>query len=183
MHRESLSKKFPLGAKLPSFSLTSVDNNQVSEAWFDGADVRIVLFICNHCPYVQGSYHHFVQAFESLPRDQVKMIAISSNDAAKYPEDSFERMKHFAKEWGFSFPYLYDEDQSIAKAFDAQCTPEAYIFDRTNSLVYHGAINDSHRDPSGVQVDYLGVAARQILSKVPVDPASVLSVGCSIKWK
>ena len=108
---------------------------------------------------------------------------INSNDAAKYPEDSFERMREKSVALDLPYPYLYDESQAVARAFDAACTPEFYLFDRNQTLVYHGTINDAPRDGSAVKHDYLSNAIAAVLHGETPDPQFVHPLGCSIKWK
>jgi peroxiredoxin len=142
-----------------------------------------VVFTCNHCPYVKGSDAHLLKVVSSYLKDGLRVVAISSNDPAKSPEDGFEKMQEKAKSMQLPFPYLFDETQGVAKRFDAQCTPECYLFDRTGTLVYHGTVNDSPRDPTKVTKDYLGAAVAQLLEGQTVDPGFVHPVGCSIKWR
>jgi hypothetical protein len=113
----------------------------------------------------------------------LKAIAISSNDAAKYPEDSYEKMRERAASMDLPYPYLYDESQKVARAFDAACTPELYLFDGSRKLVYHGTINDSPRDPTKVTRDYLSDAIGAVLGGAVPNPQFVHPLGCSIKWK
>jgi thiol-disulfide isomerase/thioredoxin len=177
------SGAFPVGSKLPSFQLPSVDGAIVGPEYFSGAKAYLVGFLCNHCPYVKGSEDMLVRIAKQFQADGLKIVTINSNDANKYPEDSFEKMKDKAQAMSLPYPYLYDESQDVARLFDAACTPEFYLFDRNLSLVYHGTINDSPRDASKVQKDYLSQAIVSVLEgKVP-DPQFVHPVGCSIKWK
>lgn len=183
MQRDSTSFKFPIGAALPSFELPSVDGSRIGSEYFKGAKASLVAFVCNHCPYVKGSENMLIAAVRRYQGEGLKTIAISSNDAAQYPEDSFEKMKEKASALSLPYPYLYDETQQVARSFDAACTPEFYLFDSRMSLVYHGTINDSPRDPSKVTQQYLSRAIEAVLEgKVP-EPQFVNPLGCSIKWK
>jgi peroxiredoxin len=184
MQRESLSQTFPLGSPLPDFTLPATDGASVASIdFFSGASAALVVFVCNHCPYVKGSDQEFVDIAKQFGDQGLRIVAISSNDAVAYPEDSFEKMGEKAEMLNLPFPYLYDETQKVAHLFDAQCTPECYLFNRDLTLVYHGAINDSPRDPSKVTRHFLRDAVGQLLK----DGSTVLGfshpTGCSIKWK
>lgn len=183
MERESLSQKFPLGSELPAFSLPAADGSTVTSATLPAATGYIVGFICNHCPYVKGSIEALVSLAKQYAPRGITTIAISSNDAVQYPEDSFPKMKELATALKPPFAYLYDESQSVARAFDAACTPEFYLFNRDKRLVYHGGINNSPRDPAKVTEHYLARAVEQLVQGKPVEPHWVRSIGCSIKWK
>ena len=115
--------------------------------------------------------------------DGLKTVVINSNDAGKYPEDSYDKMKEKAQALGLPYPYIHDESQDVARSFDAACTPEFYLFDHDGVLVYHGTINDSPRDPSKVTKDYLSQAIEAVLEGRTPDPQFVHPLGCSIKWK
>jgi peroxiredoxin len=183
MQRESTSQRFPLGSALPSFDLLSTDKRLIGSSYFEGAKASLVVFTCNHCPYVKGSELKLIEVVRAFIPKGLRAITISSNDALKYPEDSFEKMAEKSTALQLPYPYLYDESQAVAKQFDAACTPEAFLFDAGGALVYHGALNNSPRDPSGVTTDYLSPAIVSVLAgKVP-SPQFVHPIGCSIKWK
>jgi peroxiredoxin len=181
--RSSPNTKLPIGSKLPSFSLPAAQGGSVDSSSLIGAEALIVAFTCNHCPYVKGSELSLIKLVRAHQKEGLTAIAISSNDAVQYPEDSFEKMKQHAIDLDLPYRYLYDESQAVAKAFDAVCTPEFFLFDRAGILVYHGAINDSPRDPSKVKVDFLGTAVRQLLAGKSPEPNFVSPLGCSIKWR
>lgn len=184
MERTSLSEKFPVGARLPDFTLRATDGSLVSStSFFAGARAALVVFACNHCPYVKGSDHELIELTHRYGAEGLRVLAISSNDAVKYPEDSFQKMGEKAATLLLPFPYLYDETQEIARLFDAQCTPESYLFDGTMALVYHGAINDSPRDSRAVTKHFLRDAVEQVLKEGKVTPSFAHPTGCSIKWK
>ncbi|HEY2148476.1 MAG TPA: thioredoxin family protein [Pirellulales bacterium] len=178
------STRLPLGTQAPHFSLPNVDGRTVSLADFKGAPALLVAFICNHCPFVK----HVAPALAELGREYqakgVAVVAINSNDAASYPADSPEQMVHEAESRGYSFPYLYDEDQSVAKAYRAACTPDFYVFDRDHKLVYRGQM-DSSRPDSGIPVTGkdLRAALDSVLAGRPVPADQKPSIGCNIKWK
>jgi peroxiredoxin len=179
------STMLPLGTRLPEFSLpNAVDGRTVSSADFDGQPALLVMFLCNHCPYVQHVKGEIGRiAKEYAPRG-VGVVAISSNDIAAFPEDAPEKMKELAQREGWAFPYLFDETQAVAKAFRAACTPEFYLFDRDRKLVYRGQLDDS-RPKNNVPVTGrdLRAALDAVLAGRPVPRDQVPSVGCNIKWK
>lgn len=183
MERTTTSSTFGLGSKLPSFALLNVDGKKLGSEYLQGGKAYLVGFLCNHCPYVKGSEEMLIQAVKRFEADGLKTVTINSNDAVKYPEDSFEKMKEKSAEMRLPYPYLYDESQDVARTFDAACTPEFYLFDRNHTLVYHGTINDSPRDPSKVTKDYLSNAIAAVLEGQVPEPQFVHPLGCSIKWK
>jgi peroxiredoxin len=178
------STMLPLGTKAPEFSLPNVDGRTVSLADFKGKPALLVAFICNHCPYVK----HVADGFALLAREyQAKgaaVVAINSNDAASYPADSPEQMVHEAENRGYTFPYLYDDDQSVAKAYHAACTPDFYVFDKDRTLVYRGQM-DASRPDSGIPVTGkdLRAALDAVLAGKPAPAEQKPSLGCNIKWK
>ncbi len=176
----------PLGFKAPEFSLFDV----ISEKQLRFEDVRgekgtLVMFICNHCPYVIHVRAELVQLAEDYMQRGIGVVAISSNDVNAYPEDGPSFMKKVAKNAGFPFPYLYDEDQSVAKAYDAACTPDYAVFDREDRCVYRGELDGAR---PGNRVPNDGKAMRKVLDlliageSVPGEGQKP-SMGCSIKWK
>ncbi len=174
----------PLGTTAPDFKLPDPDGKIVSRADFKDRSALLVLFICNHCPYVK----HIRAGLAQLARDylpkQVAIIGINSNDVANYPEDSPAKMKAEVKSAGYTFPYLYDETQAVAKAYRAACTPDLYLFDQNHRLVYRGQFDDS-RPGNGIPVTGtdLRAALDAMLAGRPVPPDQKASVGCNIKWK
>jgi peroxiredoxin len=178
------STMLELGTVAPDFSLPDTSGKIVSLSDCKGADALLVLFICNHCPYVK----HIRGGIAQLARDYgargVAVVAISSNDAAKYPDDSPAKMREEAKQAGYNFPYLYDETQAVAKAYRAACTPDIYLFDKDRRLVYRGQFDDS-RPGNGKPVTgrELRAALDSVLAGKPISDNQVPSVGCNIKWK
>jgi peroxiredoxin len=174
----------PLGTSAPDFHLPDTTGKFVSLADLKIAPALLVMFICNHCPYVK----HLRAGLAQLGRDylprSVAIVAINSNDVANYPEDSPARMKEEALAAGYTFPYLYDEAQAIAKAFHAACTPDFFLFDRARRLVYRGQFDDS-RPGNGVPVTGkdLRAALDAVLAGKPPSTFQAPSMGCSIKWK
>ena len=178
------STMLPLGTTAPDFKLPDTNGKTVSLADFQDKPVLLVLFICNHCPYVKHIRIGLAQlARDYLPRG-VAIAGINSNDVANYPDDSPARMKEEVKSAGYLFPYLYDETQAVAKAYHAACTPDIYLFDKTRKLVYRGQMDDS-RPGNGIPVTGkdLRAALDAVLAGKPVSPHQKASMGCNIKWK
>ena len=178
------SSMLPLGTKLISFELT----NAVSEKNFSSEELEIlkptlIMFICNHCPYAIH-YHFEIQKIYKDYKDQVNIVAISSNDIENYPQDGPEHMQDLWKELGLSFPYLFDETQMVAKAYKAECTPEFYLFDNNRKLVYRGRMDESSPNsatlPSGKD---LRDAIENLLNDREISSDQFPSMGCNIKWK
>jgi len=178
------STMLPLGTKAPNFSLPNVDGRLVSLADFDGAPALLVVFMCNHCPYVK----HVAEGLAKLARDyqakKVAVVGISSNSVESHPADSPEQMKLEVKNRGYTFPYLYDAKQEVAKAYRAACTPDFYAFDKDQRLVYRGQM-DASRPDSGIPVTGadLRAALDAVLTGKPVAKEQRQSIGCNIKWK
>ena len=178
------STMLPLGTKAPDFRLPDTNGKLVSLADFTGAPALVVIFMCNHCPYVK----HIRDALAQLARDylprRVAVAGISANDAANYPADSPAEMAKEAKSAGYLFPYLYDETQEVAKAYRAACTPDIFLFDQQQRLAYRGQLDDS-RPGNGIPVtgDDLRAALEAVLAGKPVSPNQKASIGCNIKWK
>lgn len=183
MQRDVVSERFPLGSDMPAFKLPNVDGTMIGNDYFKSAKAGLVVFSCNHCPYVKGSEEALMKIVKKFEREGLKTVVISSNDAQKYPEDSFDKMKEKAKAMSLPYPYLYDESQSVAKAFDAACTPECYLFSTHGILMFHGAINNNPRDSKQATTDYLSPAISHVLAGKQPSPPFVHPVGCSIKWK
>ncbi|MEX2218967.1 MAG: thioredoxin family protein [Phycisphaerales bacterium] len=181
------STMLPLGTPAPAFALPdTVSGRTVSLADFAAGRVLLVMFICNHCPFVK----HIQEELARLGRDYgakgVGVVAISSNDVAKYPDDSPDKMREEAQRAGYTFPYLYDETQDAAKSYRAACTPDFYVFagGREKKLVYRGQLDDS-RPKSGVPVTGkdLRAALDAALAGRPAPEPQLPSIGCNIKWR
>lgn len=175
------SRMLPLGTKAPAFCLP--DPDQVMHSLAAEADAYLVMFICNHCPYVKHVRTELARLGREYGARNVAIYAINANDAYTHPGDSPENMKREALEWGYTFPYLFDEDQSVAKAYRAACTPDFYLFDSNRSLVYRGQL-DSSRPSNRVPVNGadLRAALDAVLTGQPVGEEQTPSIGCSIKW-
>ncbi len=174
-----------LGTRMPSFQLPdTVSGAIVRSDSLRGAKAVLVAFICNHCPYVRHIRVELAQLGRYCDGRGVKVVAISANDASRYPDDAPAEMAKEAAAAGYGFPYLYDEDQSVAKAFDAACTPDFYLFDSAGVLVYRGQF-DSSRPGNGIPVtgqDLYAAIDALLEGRVPSSDQRP-SVGCSIKWK
>ncbi len=173
-----------LGTSAPDFRLPDTNGKTVSLADFKDKPALLVVFMCNHCPYVRHIRSGLAQlARDYLPRG-VAMVGINSNDVENYSEDSPAEMKKEVKSAGYIFPYLYDESQAVAQAYRAACTPDIYLFDKSRKLVYRGQFDDS-RPGNGVPVTGkdLRAALDAVLAGKPVPPDQKPSIGCNIKWK
>lgn len=178
------STMLPLGTIAPDFSLPDTTGKTVSLADFANAPALLVAFICNHCPYVKHIQRGFADfAREYQPRG-LAIVAINANDVQNYPDDSPARMAQEARRAGYTFPYLFDETQAVAKAYRAACTPDFFLFDRQRRLVYRGQF-DGSRPGNNVPVtgSDLRRAADAALSGQPVPADQKPSMGCNIKWK
>jgi peroxiredoxin len=178
------STMVPLGTSAPDFRLPDTDGKLVSLSDFGHAPALLVAFICNHCPYVK----HIRAAFARLAREYqakgVAIVGINSNDAANYPDDSPAKMKEEKEAAGYSFPYLYDESQEVAKAYDAACTPDFFLYDRDRRLVYRGQMDASRpgNDKPNDGADLRAALDAVLAGKAPAGQ-QVPSMGCNIKWK
>lgn len=173
-----------LNASAPQFSpLPATDGKNYSLSDFDSSQILIVVFSCNHCPTVQAYEDRMIALQHEYARKGVQMIAISSNDVVKYPEDNFEEMVKRSHRKDFPFTYLWDEDQSVAKIFGASHTPEFFVFDKERTLVYHGRFDDNRDEPGKVKEQYVRDAVEALLAGKPVAQAETYSIGCTIKWK
>lgn len=182
---ETPSKMIPLGTKAPDFELTDVKTGKDISLQDVRSDIAtVVMFICNHCPYVKHINEHLVEFANNYIKKGISFVAISSNDVKNYPEDSPEKMTKVAKELGYPFPYLYDETQEVAKAYDAACTPDFYIYDKDLKLVYRGQYDESRPgNKKPVTGSDLGDTLDLLLAGKPVPTDQIPSVGCNIKWK
>ncbi|MEG6509340.1 thioredoxin family protein [Methyloligella sp. 2.7D] len=172
------------GWKAPDFELPGVDGKTYSLGDVKGPNGLLVMFICNHCPYVKAVADRIVRDVEALKPYGIGAVAISANDAEHYPEDSFDNMKAFAAENGFTFPYLYDETQQVARAYDAVCTPDFFGFNKDLGLQYRGRLDESGKAPAGPDVRRdLFEAMKQVAETGEGPKQQTASIGCSIKWK
>lgn len=181
------SNMLPIGTLAPDFLLPdTVSGKILSINELCSKKATIIMFICNHCPYVIHVKEEIVKLANDYQLQGVSLIAISSNDVVKYPNDGPEAMTVFAKESGFTFPYLYDETQDVARAYDAACTPDFYIFDGEKKLRYRGRLDDSRprvENPKPVTGRDLRGALNAILANQMISEIQFPSMGCNIKWK
>ena len=181
----TLSNMLALGTKAPDFNLPdTVSGNMLSLNDLKSDQATVVMFICNHCPYVIHVNQALVKLVSEYKAKGVSFVGISSNDVDNYPQDSPDKMKTHAEETGYNFPYLYDESQNVAKAYDAACTPDFYVFDKDLNLVYRGQM-DGSRPGSGIPVtgQDLRETLDAIISGQPAPSLQKPSMGCNIKWK
>jgi len=180
------STKSELGSSAPAFSLPGVDGKIYSLDSFKDARGLLIVFMCNHCPYVIAIHERLNQIAKDYSSKGIAVIGISSNDPNYKEADSFENMKLTAKEWGLIFPYVFDETQNVARAYDAVCTPDPYLYENVSGqfvLKYRGRIDDSWKDESQVKEKSLRLAIESILAGKSLNPDQIPSMGCSIKWK
>lgn len=178
------STMLSLGTSAPDFVLNDTDENIVTLADFDDAEALLVMFLCNHCPYVKHIQRALAAFAHEYQAKGVGMVAISSNDAEKYPDDGPERMKEEKERIGYPFPYLYDYLQEAAAAYRAACTPDFYLFDRERRLVYRGRFDSSSPGKSDpVTGEDLRRAVDALLAGAELPQKQYPSIGCNIKWK
>lgn len=181
---ETQSQMLPLGTEAPDFCLPDPDGKEYCRDDFADAPALLVMFICNHCPYVKHVREELVRLVEEYQQRGVAAVAINSNDVDSYPEDRPERMEEVAEVYDYTFPFLYDESQEVAKAYRAACTPDFYLFDGDRKLVYRGQMDDSRpgRDVPVTGRD-LRAALDALLEGHPAPEEQKPSMGCNIKWK
>lgn len=178
------SNMIPLGTQAPDFALTDYNGRKYTLADFSSYKALVVMFICNHCPFVVHVRSKLVEIAREYSKKGVAFVAINSNDFANYPEDSPAKMSEYAQKYGYSFPYLVDDTQAVAKAYDAACTPDFYLFDSNRKLAYRGQMDDS-RPNNGIEVtgNDLIAAMDAVLGGKLVSSDQKPSIGCNIKWK
>lgn len=171
------------GLQCPDFSLPCVSGEHYSLNSFKEANALVVMFICNHCPYVKAIEDRLIQLAADLKQKNVATIGICSNDPSDYEEDSFENLKKRWMEKGFDFPYLWDESQQVAQRFGAVCTPDFFVYGKDRKLFYRGRLDDSWKNPAAVQSQELKEAVLAHLAGEKLGKEMIPSMGCSIKWK
>ena len=178
------STMLPLGTEAPDFALPDAENNLVSLSDFEEARALVVVFMCNHCPFVKHVIDEFVRLVKEYQPSGIAFVGINANDVNEFPEDRPEKMAQFARARGFTFPYLYDETQDVAKRYHAACTPDFFVFDEKRRLVYRGQMDDS-RPGSSMPVTGadLRAALDAVLEGEAVAAQQKPSMGCNIKWK
>lgn len=178
------SQSFALGTKAPDFRLQDAKSGEwLSLEELHSETATLIVFMCNHCPYVKHIQDELVRVAKDYQTRGVALIAISSNDPEQYPEDGPLKMREVAQEHHYPFPYLFDETQMVAKAYQANCTPDFYLFDSKLKCRYHGRFDDSTPGKGSVSGHELRSALELLLANKPINPEQKPSIGCSIKWK
>jgi peroxiredoxin len=177
------NRDVPLGSPCPDFRLAAVDGSAVARDDFRDRPVLVVMFICNHCPYVQAVEDRYVALAREFGPRGVQFVGICANDPTDYPDDRPERLLARWRQKQYGFPYLVDATQDVARAFDAVCTPDIYVYDRDRRLAYHGRIDDDWKDPARVKRRDLAAALEALLAGGRPSAEQHHSLGCSIKWK
>ncbi|MBT5470830.1 MAG: thioredoxin family protein [Nitrospina sp.] len=177
------SMMVPLGTAAIDFNLPGVDGKTYSLGSFSEDRVLVIIFMCNHCPYVKAVMQRLIELQEEGLSKGVRFVGINCNDAEKYPDDSFESMKSVANEWRMNFPYLFDESQTVARKYDAVCTPDIYVYGSERKLLYRGRIDDNWGNQEQVTQRDLKKAIECILTNQDISMEQIPSMGCSIKWK
>ena len=171
-----------LNSDIIDFSLKGIDDKIYSLKDFSDEEIPVIIFMCNHCPYVKAVIKRLVNIQSKFSDRRVRLIGINPNDVVAYPDDSFEKMKLFAKEYSINFPYLIDENQHTAKAYGALCTPDIYVYNKERKLKYRGRVDDNRRDESLVTSKDLEKAIEELLEGKELSFEQIPSMGCSIKW-
>jgi peroxiredoxin len=182
LHSHPLSPGWPA----PDFKLkNAADDRESSLSDFTDKPGLLVFFTCNHCPYARAAWPLIIDLFQKF-KHQVAFVAINPNDPVAYPDDSYEQMKLKVNQWPIPFPYLHDSTQQVARDYQAQCTPDLYLFKSQDSrftLFYHGRVNDNWQNPGQVREENLRDALQRLVSHQPPPQDQPPSMGCSIKWK
>ena len=174
--------KLKIGSAAPEFNLVATDDATYSLKSFESKKALVVMFSCNHCPYVQA-YEDRIMEIQKDYSDDLQVVAINSNDDMNYPEDSFANMTNRANMRGFNFPYLRDETQKVAKSYGATHTPEIFLFDKERRLTFHGKIDDNWQERNAVRSKYLRNAIDELLEGKQISIPETFTIGCTIKWK
>ena len=172
-----------LGQKCFDFALPATDGKTYQNSDFAKSRVLVLMFICNHCPYVKAVEDRLIALGRDYNRDDVQLVGINANDAENYPEDSFEKMRERAVAKNYPFPYLYDESQEVARRFGAVCTPDFFVYDQDRRLAYRGRLDDSWKEPAQVHSQELKAAIDSLLAGRKPTPEQKPSMGCNIKWR
>ena len=170
------------GDKAPDFDLLGIDNMKHELLEYKDYKGLLVVFMCNHCPYVQAKINALIEVYNKF-KDKIAIIGINSNDTTNYPDDSFENMKKFAKEKGIKFTYLVDETQQVAKKYGAVCTPDPFLFDQDRKLIFHGRIDDAMKPEDVATEKTMILNIEKFLYGKKIEKDFDPSMGCSIKWK
>ena len=171
-----------LNTPVHDFHLQATDGKMYSLSDYKDATLLVIIFLCNHCPYVKAVIQRFIKLQDEFYYKGVRFIGINSNDDKSYPEDSFEKMKIYHREWKMNFPYLRDVTQEVAKEYDAICTPDIYVYNKNRMLKYRGRLDDNWKDESKVMRQDLKNALNELLAGKDEIENQITSIGCSIKW-
>jgi peroxiredoxin len=177
------SKNSEPDSNIFDFKLKGIDEKFYSSGNFSEKKILVIIFMCNHCPYVKAVIERLVKIQDKYKNGGVQIIGINPNDTKAYPEDSFENMKLFAKNYSMNFPYLFDETQEVARKYEAVCTPDIYVYDENRKLKYRGRIDDNWKDETQVSSKDLEKAIEILLEGKEISFEQIPSMGCSIKWK
>lgn len=170
-----------LGSRAPDFNLLGTDSETYSYESFLEKEAFVIIFSCNHCPYVIAYEDRMIAIQNDYPT--VQLLVINSNDSSHYPDDSYENMIERAREKKYNFPYLRDEDQSVARNFGATHTPEIFLLDKNKTLVFHGKIDENWQEPKNAKEKYLRNALDEIITGSEITLPETFTIGCTIKWK
>lgn len=176
------SKVLNIGDPMPPFALPATDGMTVDTSLIKDP-ILVIVFTCNHCPYAQAYEDRLIELQKHFDQEGVQFVLVNSNDADKYPEDSFGQMKVRHDEKAFPFPYCHDESQEVAKAYGAVCTPHCFVFDRHRALKYKGRVDDNWKEPSAVTEHNLRDALTALVKSEEPPTHEAHAIGCSIKWK
>jgi peroxiredoxin len=174
--------KLKAGDSAPDFDLLGIDDKKHNLSEYKKYQGILIIFMCNHCPYVKAKFEAFNELNEKFG-DKIAIVGINSNYSTDYPEDSFENMKKTAKEKGLKFDYLVDETQEIAKKYGGMCTPDPYLFNKEGNLVFHGRIDNAMKPDDTATEKTMIINIEKMLSNEKIEPDFDPSIGCSIKWK
>jgi len=177
------SKVLALGTIMPSFSLADPSGERYTLEDIKGAEGTLIVFTCNHCPYALAIWPRLIRLAIQAGEDGIGTVAINPNIHPDYPDDQPEKMAEKMVEWGIPFPYLVDQDQQVARQYGAECTPDIYLLDQENRLVYHGRLDDNWKNESAVTRRELWEAIEAMVNGIPISTRSNPSIGCSIKWR
>jgi len=176
------SIQLPLGSMMPKFCLQNPHGDTFDSDKLFGPKGLLVIITCNHCPYAIAVWERLIRLSGHAKNLGIKTVAINPNINPDYPDDAPEKMIDKAKELGMDFPYLVDKSQDVARRFQAQCTPDIYLYDNTQRLAYHGRVDDNWQDESAVTKEELKMGLEALANEQPIDPNQLPSMGCSIKW-
>ena len=174
--------KLKAGDSAPDFELLGIDDKTHKLSDYGNYEGTLVIFMCNHCPYVKAKFDAFNELYEKFS-DKIAIVGINSNDSTDYPEDSFENMKKTAQEKGMKFDYLVDETQEVAKRYGAMCTPDPFLFNKDGKLVFHGRIDNAMKPEDTATEKTMILNIEKLLSNQKIEKDFDPSIGCSIKWK